>query len=537
MKFILNAHRVLFSLSFREIDWRSPKTWTVVAALLLVAILGGRALFSENEVVQEEAVKQRSVTLGSVGALTSDTTPLPVVGEVTSATEADIRSEAGGRITGVYVKLGDRVAAGRILAETENSGQRAATLQTEGVLDAAKATLAKIKGGTRDEQLAILQSSADSAKGSAVTTLLSAYGSVDSAVNDTADQMFTGIEIGQPTFSIPTSNQQIELELAQRRAALVSTLARQQQATQSISKDSDLKAELTRAEQELRDTRTFIDTILRALADAIVSDTATASEITSYKAAATAARASLTGSLSQVTAARNALDVSAESLSQGVTGAQAEDIAAAEAAVKQAQGAYNAALAALEKTRVRSPISGTVNNLSISTGDFVTPQQQVAVVSNNNALEIVAYVTESDRTSVVPGARALIEGRIEGTVTRVAPALDPISRKIEVRIGIPDEARTLANGQSVRLEIDRSYDALPSADTAIAIPISAVKIEATRTIVFTVDDKNALVAHEVELGPLLGDKVRILKGISYDMFIVTDARGLKEGVIVTISGT
>ena len=39
-----------------------------------------------------------------------------------------------------------------------------------------------------------------------------------------------------------------------------------------------------------------------------------------------------------------------KNLEQGVTGAQSEDVAAAAATVKQAQGAYNAALANLEKT-------------------------------------------------------------------------------------------------------------------------------------------------------------------------------------------
>ncbi len=136
-----------------------------------------------------------------------------------------------------------------------------------------------------------------------------------------------------------------------------------------------------------------------------------------------------------------------------------------------------------------------------------------------------------DRDAVVAGKKVLIEGKITGTITRVAPALDPVTRRIEVRVGIPADA-ALSSGQSVRLEIERGASEQIKAPTGpISVPISAVKIEATRTIVFTLDD-GALTAHSVELGPLLGDKVQILSGIERDWYIVTDARGLKEGQAV-----
>lgn len=531
MRFIVDAHHFLLSFNYKEINWRSWKTWAVIGVIAVVLFAIGRAFFSGEVASEPLPEKTREVTLASVGALTSNSAPLPVIGEVTSATEADIRAEAGGRITGVYAKLGDFVGAGKILAETENRSQRAALLQAEGAFDAAKASLSKVQGGTRNEQLAVLEAGYESAKGGAVTTLLSAYASVDSAVKDTADQMFSGIELGQVQFTVLTSNQTRENDLESRRSALSPILVRQAGTSKNLNASVDLNAELDRTEKEVRDARTFIDILIAALNDAIPSDTTDAGDIAAFKAAASGARSSLTGTLSAITGARAGLETSKKGLEQGVTGAQSEDIAAAQAVAKQAEGAYNAALAMLEKTRIRTPISGSLNNLSIKTGDFVAPQQQVAVVSNNRALEILTYISESDRDTVVAGKNVLIEGKITGTITRVAPALDPVTRRIEVRVGIPADA-ALSSGQSVRLEIERGASEQIKAPTGpISVPISAVKIEATRTIVFTLDD-GALTAHSVELGPLLGDKVQILSGIERDWYIVTDARGLKEGQAV-----
>jgi multidrug efflux pump subunit AcrA (membrane-fusion protein) len=53
--------------------------------------------------------------------------------------------------------------------------------------------------------------------------------------------------------------------------------------------------------------------------------------------------------------------------------------------------------------------------------------------------------------------------------------------------------------------------------------------------VFTVDATSTLVSVPVELGTLLGEEVVIKTGLSPDMQIVKDARGLKAGEVVTVN--
>lgn len=519
----------LSAATVRSVNWRSRRVLSIIL-LLVIALIGFLvygSLFGDNTTI--ESPRAREVVVAQVANIANGGAGLSVIAEVQSVNEAKISPESGGRVVRVSASLGDRVGAGQILAELENSSQRAAVLQAEGAYDAAKASLSKIQGGTREEQLSILQSGVVSAKGGAVAALLTAYASVDSAVNDTADQMFIGVETGNIQFTPSTSNQQREIQLEHTRGELKLLLARQKTATQSVSASSDLKRELQLAEDEVRAVRTFIDTILAALSDAIDSPNISSSDIASFRSDATASRTALTSALSGITTARNILETAEKNLEQGQTGAQSQDVAAAQASVKQAQGSYNAALAALEKTIIRSPISGTLNNFAIKLGDTVSPSQEIAIVSNNNALEAVAYLTEEDKSRVAVGQKVQLEGGVTGTITKIAPALDPVTRKIEIRIGLPATATSVfTNGQSLRVELASSETPKPITQGPLSIPITALKMEAARTVVFTVAD-NKLVAREITIGKLSGEYVQVSSGLEPETEIVIDVRGLKEG--------
>jgi multidrug efflux pump subunit AcrA (membrane-fusion protein) len=65
------------------------------------------------------------------------------------------------------------------------------------------------------------------------------------------------------------------------------------------------------------------------------------------------------------------------------------------------------------------------------------------------------------------------------------------------------------------------------------IPITALKVAGETYTVLTVEE-GVLVARDVELGTLLGDKVVITSGVTLDTPIVIDARGLRVGQNVTI---
>ena len=67
------------------------------------------------------------------------------------------------------------------------------------------------------------------------------------------------------------------------------------------------------------------------------------------------------------------------------------------------------------------------------------------------------------------------------------------------------------------------------------LPLASVKLRANDRVVFTVDSEGRIVGNPVTIGNVHGDRIEVLSGVSSDMRIVTDARGLAEGEKVRIA--
>ena len=515
---------------------RLPRFQKIATAVILAILVAGGLYFFGRKSVSVEATTEQTthtVEVRSVAQLSAESIPFSTVGIVSSKSEATVLAQKSGEIIAINHTLGDFIESGTVVAQMENASERAAVQQAQGAVDAATAALAKVKGGTRSEQLDILKANLASSKSSAVNALLSAYAAVDGAVKGTADPLFSNPSGAQPHFNIPTSNTQARTSAENIRSTFGPTLDREAQVTSSIAATSDLGAELSRTETEIRSARAFFDTILSALGSAIITTEFPASVIAADVASASGARSSLTAALSGISAARAALEVAQKSLDQGVTGAQQEDVDSIAAALTQAKGAYAATLANLEKTIIRAPISGTINSFNQKRGDFVQMFSPVLTVANNGTLEIVAHVTEDDAAAITVGQSVSIEGGLTGTVTRAASALDPLTKKLEVRIDVKNGKEKLVNGQSVIVNFARG-GATTIDPRHISIPISAVKVGSDSMSVFTIGTSSELVAHAVTVGLLQGDRVVISAGLTPDLSIVTDARGLRAGEIVTV---
>ena len=258
-------------------------------------------------------------------------------------------------------------------------------------------------------------------------------------------------------------------------------------------------------------------------------------------ASLSAARSAVLASVSGVTTAKSAYDAAvsgAQTASNTATGGSASDIASAQAGLKSAQGSLDAARANLAKTIIRSPISGTIVSMPVSQGDFVSNFSQIAIVSNPGALYVESQVTQADAATLAVGNAASIESAYPGVVTFIAPALDPATGKIQVKVGFSGSQGTFSDGEAVSISLNRNKTAAatPAKARMTAIPIVAVKITPEGPVVFTVSASSTLVAQGVTLGSILGDKI-VVNGVVPDLEIVTDARGHSAGERVLMATT
>ncbi len=525
------------------------RRYAIFVAIIAVLCIGGLVFALSKDATTDEAqpADTRTVKVASVASLTQEGT-LTLTGEVRSQSEAQLRAETGGQVTGVYVKAGQYVGAGTILAETENASQRAGVLSAQGAVAAAQASLAKIQGGARTEdrtaasaQEKSSQTSLEQARISAASAYTQSLSLAEDAVLSKSDNFFDRPLTVRPSFRVKTASYDESVVVEQERVAIADMLNTWRNETKTNIAQNNPDAALANAQDRIKRIKRFLDNVASYINEQKVDASTTRDDINADQMLIAAARSEADAALAAATGARDGLAqaqsgaVAASTNVQKIqTGAQTEDIQAAQAALLSAQGGLAGAVAQLEHTRVRTPIAGTVSNISIRRGDFVSPSQTVAVVSNKGGLEIETFVSEEQKDRITIGGEVLIDGTYNGIVTSVEPGLDPDTKKSRVHVGFSGPA-DLTHGQFVEVAFlaGKVKEVKPS--EGFYIPITAIKVLPDSLAVFTVSASSTLIAHPVEEGSIVGDTMLIKQGLTSDMKIVLDARGHNANDLVEVT--
>jgi multidrug efflux pump subunit AcrA (membrane-fusion protein) len=496
--------------------------------LITLFVFVSRNKKEEMPVRNTEVVK--TVRLASVTSLLQRNQNFPILGTVTSVSEAVIRAESSGKLTRVYKNLGDRVTAGELIATFENSAEQASLLQAEGSYDAARASK-EIATITRNNT----NSSFADSKNNALNTFSSTLNSLDDAIRVKTDSSFTDAKTNNIKLNLSVPDANLVYTIEEQRKVIEVILKARDVKNKQLTSESDLVSELTTLEGEASLIKNYLDALANAYSKALPSQSFGQAVIDTGKALVSVARSQVTGSITSIQASKTSLVNSlaqkniADKNSGGGTSSGISD-----ATIKQSLGALNAAKSRYEKTLIRSPLSGTLNSLSIETGDFVTSFAQIGVVSNNGSLEVTAYVSAEDAKNLSSGqtGTAVSNNVSEKVViTKVAEALDPITKKIEVKLALLDNKKTFINGETVTVSLDTRVTTKNSKVSPILVPLSAIKMTPNGALVFTVVD-GVVKEIKVKEGAIFGENIEIKEGMTEESLIIVDSRGIKDGVKV-----
>jgi RND family efflux transporter MFP subunit len=492
--------RLLWS-RFRALPiWKQVVAWVIFAA-----VLSGIIFLLHYSAPSGETANVRAVSVEKVAELSGSASGVAVLGTVRSESEAQIIAQAGGTVEAVHTVLGANVPAGFVIAELENASERAVVLQAEGAYDAAVAARSAL---SLPESQAV-----------AVDTYQKAYATIDTVIHTDIDAFFGTPTPYGPILLLEIGNDTFPASLSRRRADLDKLMETWREGL-PMAGTADPLSLLNQAYDTTNTISDFLNDLARIANDRASGETATQS------AALTTARTEIDALLSDISSARTSYRVGSTQATAG-----------SDASVKQALGALRGAQANLEKTLVRAPIAGTVNFLPIRRGDYVTQLTHVATVAQNGALEIVAYISEENRASLEVGKKISVNDIYGGVITAIAPALDPSTKQIEVRIAV-DGASDLVNGESVRVTLPQS-ETLGTVTSAgpILLALSAVKLSGGSSFIFTVAADNRARAQAVSIGDVHSDKIEITSPIDPDLLIVTDVRGLSDGQLVRVASS
>lgn len=190
------------------------------------------------------------------------------------------------------------------------------------------------------------------------------------------------------------------------------------------------------------------------------------------------------------------------------------------------------------KAEVKAPISGTVIRYYVDIGDSVIPQEPmpqepVLNIAYMDKVKIVVNVGEKDISKLRKGEKVRVsvdaypEESFLGRVVKVAPAVDPRSRKVKVELEIENKDHRLKPGMFADVEIIYNEHS-----NVLVVPRIAVLEREGRKILFTVEDERAKLI-EVRTGVSDEEKIEIVEGLTEGESVIIEGNyGLIDGAKV-----
>jgi RND family efflux transporter MFP subunit len=127
-------------------------------------------------------------------------------------------------------------------------------------------------------------------------------------------------------------------------------------------------------------------------------------------------------------------------------------VEAARAQVSAALSGRVSARNAVGDATIDAPITGVISEDAVDAGDVVAPGTHLFTVIDPNSMRLEASVPSSSLGALSIGTPVEFEVRgypgreFAGTIERIAPVADPITRQITILVGIPNEGGELIAG-------------------------------------------------------------------------------------------
>jgi len=415
--------------------FKKHKLTVVFAAIAITVVVFAVNQRLKNNSIAEPPTGIQEVSLIPVADYRQEKTINLDSAIVESLGQADLKAQISAPVSQVFVKLGDQVTAGQTLVQLQNNDIKAQLEQAQAGLAAANAKLDELQRGSRAEDIAISQTSANETRTALINSIKDAYAKSDDAIHNHIDKFFTNPHESSAAFRVevvasgtaksffnPVDND-LAIKVQKQKYKLESVLSEWQTSVSGLdssSSDSKLQESLALSKKNLQTEIDFLNDMAPLVNGMTAENSSVKTAIDAYKNEFAAARTTVSGALISLQAAQTSWQTAQKALDYKLAGASVEQIEQGKAAVAQAQASVNALKATLAKTSIVSPINGRVSYIDVNVGEFATSGTLIASIVNPNALRIKTYVSETDRAAVVEGAPVTIGVNARGIVEAIA---------------------------------------------------------------------------------------------------------------------
>lgn len=467
-----------------------------------VALLGLAVIGCVNREQQKQAKKTeeiladttKPVVLVSVG--TADLKDvLSITGAITTSEDVQVSAKNPGRLVSVYVKDGDPVVAGQVIAVQES-------------IDAAS-RLRQASGQVQSAQAAVSQALANFKQGP-----IKSYAAVKAA----------------------------EAQLSSAKALLAKARKgpRDEERNQAVSAVNAAKSNMDTAKADLDRKRQLFEegAISRQALDQ--AENAYQNALSAFQTAMENERMlqnwtrpeDLQVAEESVRAAQQALNQA--KANQKLDGIYKDQLDAARSNLKSAIAAQDLARQAVNDTQIRAPFGGTISGKPVQAGTFVASGTPVARIVGKGGIYFEGQIPESSVDKVNVGRKVSIKlsalpGRtFEGRIIAISPSGDNIGRQFNARIQLTGDTTGAKVGMFAVGVID-----LQNLMSKTVVPADSIVKSGQQTYVFVVEGNKAKKV-EVKTG-IQNDGVLEVSGVQVGQKVVVKGQAqLVDGSIVKV---
>lgn len=462
----------------------NKSTWMVMA---LAALAVGGCV---NRPAQEQAKRTEAILRDPTKPVTVELVStrtvrdmLEITGQVTTGEDVTVGPKNPGKLTAVYVRDGDAVQAGQLLATQDTSSQMISMQQAQAQVSGALSALSQ----ARQNAIVGPQRSA-AALETARAQLRSAQSQLQKALNGAR----------------PEERRQAEANVAAARSQMETAKKAADRARELYAADAISRAQLEAAENAYQGALAQFQSAQEALS--MTRNWSRQEDIASARESVRQAQEGVRSA-----EANKRLD---SLLDEQVRGAQAN--------LQAAQAAVSLIRQQVADAQVRSPLNGRIYGKPLQPGMVVGSGSPILRIIGSGGIYFDGEAPESAIASIQPGSPvditvdALGERRFAGSVTSVSPTASSVGRLFSIRIQFIATPAEIKPGMFARGSI-----AVKTIPMATVVPSAAIIRRAGEDIVFVVKGTEA-------------KEIKVKRGLEQGGF--TQVTGVQAGEQVVTKG-
>ncbi|OGZ03240.1 MAG: hypothetical protein A2430_02775 [Candidatus Liptonbacteria bacterium RIFOXYC1_FULL_36_8] len=470
-----------------------------------------------------------------------------VTGQVKPSEEVSLAFEKSGKVSSVFVSVGDKVYIGETLASLNNADISANLAKAKANLKSEEANFLELKRGARAEDIAIKEAELGEAKQDLINyyddvpdVVADSYTYADDAIRVKTAGIFSGsLSSGSFSLTYSSCDQQVKSDAESLK------LLSEKNLNSWNSEISDLKIKtmpgseenyekaLSQAENYLSTTKAFLEkTSGTFISGCGLSDTS----LSTYRLNTSTARINIISSVKNINALKQSIVSQKLTISKienelklKLAGSSKEELASEEAKVEEAEANVKSYEAELQKTIIFSPINATVTKQDAKVGEIISSGVSVISLISESKLEIETKIAEVDIAKIKVGNPAKVtldaygnDVIFEAVISKTDPAETVVEgvSTYKTTLQFKDKDDRIRSGMTANIDIETA-----SRENVIAIPERAVISKDGIKIVRIPDKENKDTGFK---------EVEVKTGVKGSDGKIEITTGLKEGDEVVV---